>query len=217
MKLIDVKNESQADPFIFEANGKFYVYATGRNGVALYRADDLFGEWKSLGICASVPGKIEFWAPSVIELDGKYYMYVSFMNEGETDTHLQTMHVLTADSPEGPFGNAKKLIEPFSIDSHVVKNAAGLFIFYSTNDYEAERAGTYIVVDKMTDPFTVEGKPVAVVRPTLDEEIFRRDDSEKDSTGTRSRARFTSVSATVTTLSTAATATRTNITTSVTP
>lgn len=175
MKLIDVKNESQADPFIFEANGKFYVYATGRNGVALYRADDLFGEWKSLGICASVPGKIEFWAPSVIELDGKYYMYVSFMNEGETDTHLQTMHVLTADSPEGPFGNAKKLIEPFSIDSHVVKNAAGLFIFYSTNDYEAERAGTYIVVDKMTDPFTVEGKPVAVVRPTLDEEIFKRD------------------------------------------
>ena len=29
MKLIDIKNESQADPFIFEANGKFYVYATG--------------------------------------------------------------------------------------------------------------------------------------------------------------------------------------------
>lgn len=28
MKLIDIKNESQADPFIFEANGKFYVYAT---------------------------------------------------------------------------------------------------------------------------------------------------------------------------------------------
>jgi len=37
MKLIDIKNESQADPFIFEANGKFYVYATGRKGVALSR------------------------------------------------------------------------------------------------------------------------------------------------------------------------------------
>lgn len=48
MKLIDIKNESQADPFIFEVNGKFYVYATGIKGVALYRADDLFGKWESL-------------------------------------------------------------------------------------------------------------------------------------------------------------------------
>ena len=49
MKLIDIKNESQADPFIFEANGKFYVYATGRKGVALYRADDLFGKMGEFG------------------------------------------------------------------------------------------------------------------------------------------------------------------------
>lgn len=99
MKLIDIKNESQADPFIFEANGKFYVYATGRKGVALYRADDLFGKWESLGICAGIPGKKEFWAPSVIEIDGKYYMYVSCMNEGETDTHLQTMYFSPPTAP----------------------------------------------------------------------------------------------------------------------
>lgn len=37
MKLIDIPGESQADPYIIESGGKFYVYATGETGVVLYR------------------------------------------------------------------------------------------------------------------------------------------------------------------------------------
>lgn len=48
-------------------------------------------------------------------------------------------------------------------------------MFYSTNTFEGDRIGTYIVVDKMLDPYTPAGHPVPVVVPTLDEEIFRRD------------------------------------------
>ena len=96
------------------------------------------------------------------------------VNESETDVHLQTMYVASSDSPNGPFSDAKELIKPFSIDSHVVENEEGLFIFYSTNDYTGDRIGTYVCVDKMPDPEHVAGNPVPVVKPTLDQEIYMR-------------------------------------------
>lgn len=179
MRLIPYKEgqySSQADPFLIRAeDGKFYMYVTGGDGVHAFRADSLTGEYEDIGVVFSVPDGKEYWAPSVVYTHGKYWMYVSFMKKDETDVHLQTMHAACSDSPAGPFTDAVKLVEPFSIDSHVVENEAGLFLFYSVNDYEAERAGTYIVVDRMTDPCHVSGHPVDMVRPTLDEEIFMRD------------------------------------------
>ena len=165
---------SQPDPYILEANGKFYIYATGSDGVQVYRSDDLFGGYEYVGIACSVEGKKEYWAPSVIEIDGKFYMYVSFVPEQSTDAHDEAMHVLIADKPEGPFTQAKQILQPFSIDSHIVKNDAGLFLFYSVNDYESAMGGTYIVVDRMLDPFTPEGKPVSVIRPSLKEELRQK-------------------------------------------
>lgn len=174
IKDITLSAESQPDPYILEANGKFYIYATGVTGVSLYRSDDLFGGYEKIGEVAAIKGKKSYWAPSVIELDGKFYMYVSCMPEELDDVHEQAMHVLTADSPEGPFSNPVQILPPFSIDSHIVKNDDGLFLFYSCNDYESAMGGTYVVVDRMLDPFTPEGKPVSVIRPTLKEELWAR-------------------------------------------
>ena len=184
MKLIDFNPDfypAQPDPFILKGeDGKFYIYSTSPDGVRCYQAETLTGEYKDLGFVFTMQGKKEYWAPSVIYTHGKYYMYVSCMPEDEEDCHLQAMHVASSDVPFGPFKNAKQLIEPFSIDSHVVENESGLFIFYSINDYDDEkRAGTYIVVDKMPTPESVEGKPVTVLKPTLDEEIFQRDRFKK--------------------------------------
>ena len=179
MKLINYKEgqyNSQPDPYILRGeDGRFYVYVTGVDGVRAYVSDNLLGEYTEVGVVFSLENKYEYWAPAVIFTEGKYYMYVSFMDKSSDDVHTQTMHVASSDSPVGPFGDVKKLIDPFAIDAHVVENESGLYIFYSINDYDAERAGTYVVVDKMKSPTEVEGNPTAVVRPTLDEEIFMRD------------------------------------------
>lgn len=179
MKLINYKEgqyPSQPDPYIIKGNdGKYYVYVSGAEGVHCYVSEALSDGYEDIGIVFSADGCKEYWAPSVTFTHGKYYMYVSFMKENEDDVHLQTMHVAEADTPRGQFHTPTRLIEPFSIDSHVVETEDGLFIFYSVNDYEAERAGTYIVVDKLLDPRTAAGNPVTVVRATLDEEIFCRD------------------------------------------
>lgn len=179
MKLIHFKEgfvNYQPDPYIIKAeDGKYYVYSSSEFGVNVYRADTLFGEYEWLGKAFYEEGKACYWAPSVIYLDGKYYMYVSFVDEGVTDMHEQTMHVCVSDAPEGPFKTVRPIIAPFSIDSHVVKSGEELYIFYSINDYEAERAGTYIVADRMLSPTECEGKPKLIVRATLDEEIFMKD------------------------------------------
>lgn len=178
MKLIDYRegqHPSQPDPYILKADGRYYLYVTGSDGVHAYASSRLSEGYEDIGTVFCKEGCKEYWAPAVIELNGTYYMYVSFMPEDEDDVHLEAIHVAVSESPEGPFTCVKQLLTPFSIDAHVVKNEAGLFIFYSVNDYEAERAGTYIVVDRMLDPLTVAGDPVQVVRPTLDEEIFMRD------------------------------------------
>lgn len=172
----------QADPFIFESGGRYYIYTTGHDGIYAYHADDLFEGWEFAGRVMTVPDHTDFWAPSVIELDGKFYMYNSieiYDDKPDKGGHRGAMFVSEADNPLGPFTNATQLLHPFSIDSHVVKNEAGLFIFYSTNRFEGDRIGTYIVVDKMTDPYHAEGNPVTVIEPTLDEDIYRRDRYKK--------------------------------------
>lgn len=185
MHLLKIDREhyiGQADPYILKSGGRYYIYVTGHDGIYAYQSDSLTHGWEFYGRVFTVEGQEEFWAPSVIELDGTYYMYSSFEFFGDTPDkggHRQTMFVATSKSPLGPFENPKQLLHPFSIDSHIIKNESGLFLFYSTNRFEGDRIGTYIVVDRMLDPFTPEGKPVPVVVPTLDEDIFRRNRYKK--------------------------------------
>ncbi len=183
MQLLEINKEKyigQADPFILRSNGRFYIYTTGKDGIYAYSSDKLAEDWKFEGKVFEYNKSDvhDYWAPSVIEIDGTYYMYCSFEFHDDVPDeggHHQAMHVSSSKNPLGPFENPKQLLHPFSIDSHVVKNESGLYIFYSTNVFDRERPGTIIVVDRLLDPETPEGKPVEVVLPTIDEEIFRRD------------------------------------------
>ncbi len=187
MQLLEINKEKyigQADPFILESGGKFYIYTTGKDGIYAYSSDELLSGWKFEGRVFHYddPTVYDYWAPSVIELDGTFYMYNSFEYDADTPDqggHHQAMFVSSSKNPLGPFENAKQLLHPFSIDSHVVKNEDGLFIFYSTNTFEGDRIGTYIVVDRLLDPETVAGNPVPVITASIDEEIYCRDRYEK--------------------------------------
>lgn len=186
MHLLKINKENyigQADPYILKSGGRYYIYTTGHDAIYAYRSDNLFDGWEFYGKVFEYTERVEgYWAPSVIELDGKFYMYNSFeylKDKGDKGGHHQAMFVSVADSPLGPFKNAKQILHPFSIDSHIVQNESGLYLFYSTNKFEGDRIGTYIVVDKMLDPFTPAGNPVTVVEPTLDEDIFRKDRYKK--------------------------------------
>ena len=62
-------------------------------------------------------------------------MGVSDMND-----HGQRLIVAESSSPEGRFVYRNDLLPPFSIDAHVVESGGGLYLFYSTNDFKAQKA-----------------------------------------------------------------------------
>ncbi len=181
----------QADPYIIKSGGRYYIYTTGHDGVYAYQSDNLFDGWEYYGKVFSHGDLREFWAPSVIELDGKFYMYNSmevYDCEPDQGGHRGAMFVSVADSPLGPFGNPKQILPPFSIDSHIVKNEAGLFLFYSTNEFEGERIGTHIVVDRMLDPIPRRASPLRWLSPLWTRIFTAGTDTKRASTGTPLRA-----------------------------
>ena len=172
MKLtFDRTEKYQPDPFIFKDGDKFYIYVTNNdepNGVEAYSADALTGPYRYEGAVTAFQDATDYWAPAVIKLDGIYYMYVSCV-KGDKFEH---MHVARATSPLGPFTDEKMLYDRFSIDPHMVKTEAGLFLFYAENSTVGERIGTRVFVDRFLDPYTPANTPRELITPTFDEEIF---------------------------------------------
>lgn len=164
----------QPDPFIIFWNQTYYIYATHSDGVQLYRSEN-FTDWEYLGFCYQSPREKEYWAPCVIYLEGRFYLYYSSTPSGASDPHEQCIKAASSSSPEGPFTLERVLLPPFSIDAHAVDTPCGMYLFYCVNDIEAECPGTIIVVDKLTTPTTLEGRPSVAVRPTLSQEIYEKD------------------------------------------
>ncbi len=162
--------KTQPDPFIFEDNGRFYIYVTAVGGVEAYSADDIFGEWKHEGVICTVEGWRHYWAPCIAKLNGRYYLYFSC----QTAECFQYLHAAAGDSPLGPFTETKCLFDRFSIDAHVVETKAGIFLWYAEDNTDTDRVGTRIFVDKLIDPMTPAGIRKEVITPSFDEEIFKR-------------------------------------------
>ena len=173
MKLLfNERKHAQPDPFVLEDNGTFYLYPSGNadynEGIGVYESKTLTGEWIYRGIVTDFADAHTFWAPSVIKIGEKYYMYVSCV----TEAGRQFMHVACADSPLGPFKNEKRLYDYFSIDSHMVQTEAGLFLWYAKDDKTCAKPGTRVFVDRFIDPYTPEHDPKEVLTPDFDEEKY---------------------------------------------
>ena len=168
MKLnINTSNKTQPDPFIFEDNGKFYLYVTAMDGVEAYESDDLFGTWEYIGVVTAFKRGIDFWAPSVIKIGDTYYMHVSCWWD-----HARTLYAASASSPRGPFKNEVVLHDHFAIDTHLVQTEAGLFMWYAQNNTKTDKPGTRVYIDRFLDPCTPENDPKEVLVPDFDEEKF---------------------------------------------
>ena len=60
MKLnIDKKDFAQPDPYVISDNGKYYMYATGADGVQLYTSDNMI-DWHYAGLCRKSSGEKQY-------------------------------------------------------------------------------------------------------------------------------------------------------------
>ena len=169
------KPDSNADPYVIKYNGEYYCYSTHTEGVPVMHSKDMLN-WEYKGFALCTKGEKDYWAPAVIYHNGLFYMYYSSLKEDDTDVHKQFMKVAISKKPEGPFEYQKTLFNTFSIDAHVIKDSDGDFYLYYTvsifKGIDDKKPGTVILVDKLIDMMTLEGKPHLAVEPTLMEEIF---------------------------------------------
>ena len=164
----------QPDPFVCPVEGGWAMYVTGVDGIGAYFCDTPLGKWEYQGVVLKMEGYHEYWAPCMHYESGWYYLYFSCMPVG-AEVAQEHLRVAKAPTPFGPFGDIKCLYDDFSIDAHVVKTDAGLYLWYAMDNTDCERVGTRIVVDKLLDPVTPAGNPLEKVIPSFDEEIYQRD------------------------------------------
>jgi GH43 family beta-xylosidase len=174
------------DPFVLNACGEYRAYGSGLHpdgrAFSVFTSPDLV-DWTARG-GALVAWNREatcWWAPEVILVDGRFYLYYSVGNEA-----LMEIRVAVSDDPDGPFIDSGHRLtsEPFAIDPHVFSDADGeRWLFYATDFTEDEPIGTAIVVDRMRDLFSLEGRPRMVTRAEYDWQVY--DPHRKEKGGVR--------------------------------
>lgn len=170
----DGKIHTNPDPFVLRWCGRYYCYSSDEHGAKVSVSENLV-HWEYRGYAIREQGYHHYWAPSVIYLNGTFYMYYSNIPIEEADCHEQHLKVAKAENPLGPFEWEKTFFDHFSIDSHPVIWGGKMYMFYSVNDWlgtEDKVAGTCILLDEMRGPYQFSGHPRPVVVPSIRKEIF---------------------------------------------
>lgn len=148
-----VINDTLADPCIVYHNDMFYLYATGdSSSYRVYTSTDMVN-W-TRGNKVFEPGDPNVWAPDIYYHpdNGKFYIY---------DSSDFVVGVAEGNAPDGTFTRVTQLAWS-AIDAHMYRDDDGqLYLYYTV------LPSFTIYVQKMSDPVTKEGDPVALISPEL--------------------------------------------------
>lgn len=157
-----------ADPAVMRAsNGKYYLYNTF--GLTIWSSDNLVA-WTHEGsaMLQNTWGVKDFWAPEVVEHEGRFYFYYS----AERAEGGKRIGVATSDSPTGPFVDLGRPLFDFGfpvIDAHPFIDDDGRKYLYFAKDQVPTGDGRYeshiYGVELGDDLLSVNGEPVLLTRP----------------------------------------------------
>lgn len=171
-----------ADPFVWQHQGVYYAIGTGPAEAAgqvdeidqshvfpLLQSNNLI-DWQFAGRALSRPDPAlgnNFWAPEVA-YDGTFYLYYSV---GHEDKNHQ-LRVAASPEPLGPYHDLGMLVDPetcpFAIDPSPFQDDDGQwYLFYAQDFLDTEngvRAGTALVVDRLTSMTQLAGEATVVLR-----------------------------------------------------
>jgi arabinan endo-1,5-alpha-L-arabinosidase len=169
-----------ADPFVLRVGDGYVAWGTGPTGddraFPVLTSPDLV-TWTAVGgAMERLPDEFgdEYWAPEVIEQDGRWWLYYS-VGHGDVGHRLR---VAVAQVPTGPYVDQGIDLTPherFAIDPHPFRDDDGTVYLYFAHDVlEGQRVGTMLAVDVLEAPTRLRGEPVAVLSPSQDWQVFLR-------------------------------------------
>ena len=166
------------DPFVLTASdGNYYMYGTShieQGGYHVWQSSDLT-TWEQVGRSFINPEDSwvyrDFWAPEVIEYQGKYYM---FYTAREKARDILQIGLAVADSPVGPFvdplGKAMLDVDYAVIDASVLVDDDGRIYMYYSRDCSVNvvdginRSDIYVV--ELNENFEQISEPVFLFAPS---------------------------------------------------
>ncbi len=180
-----------ADPYVWKQGDTYYAIGTGELEATgktigkvfpLLQSSDFF-QWTPGGSALIRPDHTlgaNFWAPAVAYANEKFYLYYSV---GHEDKNHQ-LRVAVGDSPQGPYKDlGKALLDPakcaFAIDPHPFQDEDGTWYMFYSRDFldvtSQARAGTALMVARMTNMTELVDEGVVVLRPRQDWQRFQAD------------------------------------------
>ncbi|WJH34961.1 family 43 glycosylhydrolase [Paenibacillus sp. CC-CFT747] len=165
-----------ADPSVLKASdGQYYLYPT--SGFKVWSSTDLF-HWELAGSVwpEGTWGKSAYWAPEVVEHDGKYYMYYTASIGDSADKKY--VGVAIGDSPTGPFKDIGHPIhQQFPhIDGHLFQDDDGRKYLYfsraaSHNEVDGLKQSWTYVAELNDDMISLKSDPVFLIKAEQDWEL----------------------------------------------
>jgi GH43 family beta-xylosidase len=176
--------ENFPDPFVLKVCGRYYAYATDRETYPptgswvfpILTSSDLV-QWREIGKAMPALGQPygRYWAPEVTVHNGQFLLYYAV----HTTEFTGSIRVAVADRPEGPFTDSghdlTSSLFPWAIDPHVFRDLDGQWYLYMTVEYWDDPGGfigSGNIVDRLIDPFTLQGHPARVTPPQHQWQLF---------------------------------------------
>ncbi len=162
-----------ADPCIIKDEEVYYLFATGKapdeRFIQIYKSDNLT-DWTFVrgAVTKGKPGswnRRNFWAPEVVKLEGKYYLYYTASLEDTPKNTGNRVGLAVADSPEGPYEDRGVVVPNASLDGHPFADEDGTLYLYYTIEYGNSMGLTagQIYVDRLVAPNRVAGEPKQLI------------------------------------------------------
>jgi arabinan endo-1,5-alpha-L-arabinosidase len=113
-----ILNASGPDPFIYRAEGRYWLITTGPASdgryLPLWSSEDLV-TWTFVRGAVARGGagswnRFNFWAPEVLIHEGRYWLYYTAKHTEDDKNHSNRIGLAVSDRPEGPFEDRGVLV-----------------------------------------------------------------------------------------------------------
>ena len=166
---------SGADPYSFYKDGYYYYTNTVGNRLVIWKAKNitqlLTAESKTIFIPPKeTPYSKELWAPEILFLKGKWYVYFAADNGSNSNHRIYVLENPSADPMQGDWTFKGKVADPsdkWAIDADVFEYGRKLFMIWS--GWEGDQNGQQdIYIARMKNPWTIKGKRFRLSSPNLE-------------------------------------------------
>jgi GH43 family beta-xylosidase len=151
------------DPSILRWNGQYYLIQSHGGVIRVFRSPTLTGLRNSTGVPVWSTFKVadlnDLWAPELMRLDGKFYIYVAAAHNSVHRS--RRMYVLEASDPLGPYtmkGQLADSTDLWAIDGSVLEFGGKRYFVWSGWADTQPDEGQNLYIAPMANPWTLVGR-----------------------------------------------------------